>query len=196
MKNLHIKGFIAPITIALALFIVCMFTDGGFFGDVWYGSGDSETEIGTEDTAESGGENNSTETESDKAPSESESNKAPEETEDDVKEQIKEEKEEVDQTAKVITALANCFTIPGLFMAGAAAIGWVASFGTFDMLVYGTGTFVGYFIKPVANKLPKTYYDYKAGKDEKGRRWSVESLIVGGAFFAVGMIFVIISLII
>ena len=95
----------------------------------------------------------------------------------------------------IVDGLANCFTIPGLFLMCIAGLSWIASLGTFDIFVYGTGTVIGYVIRPVAEKLPKTYYDYKAAKDEKGRKWSLESLIVGGAFFAVGMVFVIISLI-
>ena len=95
----------------------------------------------------------------------------------------------------IVDGLANCFTLPGLFLMCISGLGWIASLGTFDIFAYGTGTLIGYVIKPVAEKLPKTYYDYKAAKDKKGRKWSLESLIVGGAFFAIGMVFVIISLI-
>ena len=95
----------------------------------------------------------------------------------------------------IIDGLANCFTIPGLFLMCIAGLGWIASLGTFDIFIYGTGTLVGYVIKPVAEKLPKTYYDYKVAKDEKGRKWSIEMLLTGAAFFVVGMVFVILSLI-
>lgn len=95
----------------------------------------------------------------------------------------------------IFVGLANCFAVPGFLLMCFAGLGWIASLGTFDIFVYGTGSAIGWVIKPVADKLPKTYYDYKAKKDEKGRKWSVETLITGGAFAAVGMIFIILSLI-
>ena len=135
MKKLQVKNFIAPVTIALVLFIATSFMNGGFFGVEEY------------------------------------------------------------RAESLYDGLANCFTVPGLFLMCIAGLTWIASLGTFDIFVYGTGTFLGYVIKPIANKLPKTYYDYKAEKDEKGRKWSLEMLLTGGAFTAVGMIFVILSLI-
>jgi hypothetical protein len=135
MKKLQVKNFIVPIMIALVLFNVVPYLNGGFFGAEEY------------------------------------------------------------RAESLADGLANCFTIPGLFLMCIAGLSWISSLGTFDIFVYGTGTVIGYVIKPVTDKLPRTYYDYKAEKDERGRKWSVESLIVGGAFTAIGMIFVIISLI-
>ena len=192
MRKIKLKSFITPTVIALVLFVVCMFTSGGFFGDVWYGSAETDTESGTDIGSDIDSDDSDIESDSEDSESGSVESEDGAETDKDSSFENKEE----DQVAKVITAFANCFTVPGLFLVGVAAIGWIASFGTFDMLAYGTRTLFATFIKPMAEKLPKTYYDYRAEKNEKGRSWSVETLIVGCAFFAVGMIFVIISLVI
>ena len=75
--------------------------------------------------------------------------------------------------------LSNCFLIPGVMLAGGAAISWAGTFGTFDMLSYGSRSFFGIFIRPLAQDLPNHFYDYRKQRDEKGRRWSKETLFVG-----------------
>ena len=171
MKKINIKKFIPPIIIAVILAVVVSFSSGGFF--TWGGS--TQDEIASE--------NNGSD-----LPESSES------VEEESTESAEKNEKETDSKVDIITGLANVFTIPGLALMGGAAIGWIASLGTFDIFVYGTGSALGTFIKPIAEKLPKTYYDYKQEKDSKGRRWSVESLIVGGVMFAVGMVFVILSI--
>jgi hypothetical protein len=95
----------------------------------------------------------------------------------------------------VLYGLCNCFTIPGILLSGVGGISWAGKFGTFDMLSYGSRSFFGNFIKPLAEDLPRTFYDYKKQKDEKGRKWSAEVLFVGLAFLAVGVILTVFSLI-
>ncbi len=135
MKKLQVKNFIAPVVIAVVLFIAMMFVNGGFFGDERY------------------------------------------------------------RAETIFDGLASCFTTPGLLLMCVAGLSWIASLGTFDIFAYGAQTVVGYVVKPVAEKLPKTYYDYKVQKYEKGRKWSLETLLTGGAFFAIGVVFLILSLI-
>ena len=170
MKKIKIKNCIPPIIIAIILAVLVSFSSGGFF--TWGDStqGETVTENNGSEVTESS-ENTEEETEA-------ESSKAENKTE---------------NKTDIITGLANVFTIPGLALMGGAALGWIASLGTFDIFVYGTGSALGIFIKPIADKLPKTYYDYKQEKENKGRNWSIESLIVGGVMFAVGMVFVILS---
>ena len=96
----------------------------------------------------------------------------------------------------ILYGICNCFTVPGIILSGIGAISWAGKFGTFDMLAYGSRSFFGIFIKPLANDLPRTFYDYKVQKDEKGRKWNFEILITGLAFLAVGIILMILSLII
>ena len=94
----------------------------------------------------------------------------------------------------ILYGLCNCFTIPGVVLSGVGAISWAGKFGTFDMLSFGTRSFFGIFIKPLARDLPRDFYEYKKQKDEKGRHWSIEVLLVGAAFLTVGIILTLISL--
>ena len=134
MKKIKLKKYIGPLIVAIAIFVSCMFANGGMFGE----------------------------------------NKA----------------------ENLIYAICNCFTIPGIILTGIAAIGWAGKFGTFDMLSFGTRSFFGIFIKPLSNDMPKNFYDYRKQKDENGRKWSPELLIVGAVFLAVGAILAVVSLMI
>ncbi len=80
---------------------------------------------------------------------------------------------------EVIGDLSDCLLIPGVLLSGVAVISWAGTFGTFDMLSYGTKSFFGIFIRPLAEDLPSHFYDYRKQKDEKGRHWSKETLFVG-----------------
>ena len=104
--------------------------------------------------------------------------------------------EEQYRAKTVIDGLANCFTIPGVILAGVGGISWAAKFGTFDMLGYGSRSFFGIFIRPLAEDLPRTFYDYRKAKEEKGRVWLVELFWTGIVFLALGLIFTVVSLIV
>ena len=106
------------------------------------------------------------------------------------------EGQEVHFLAPYVRLVSDCLTISGLMLVCGATIGWIASFGLFDMLFYGTQAALAIIIKPLAEKLPPSFYEYRKQKDEKGRTWSIECMILGGALFLVGMIFVVISLVI
>ena len=97
-----------------------------------------------------------------------------------------------DTVGALVGELSNSFLLPGVLLAGAGAIGWIGTFGTYDMLSYGTRSFFGVFIKPLAEDLPKTFYEYRTSKDEKGRKWSKETLIVGLVSLAISMILLLI----
>ena len=133
MKN-KIKKYIGPLIVAVAIFVSCMFANGGVFGE----------------------------------------NKA----------------------ETLLYGICNCFTIPGIILTGIGAISWAGKFGTFDMLSYGTRSFFGIFIRPLSDDLPTNFYEYRKQKDEKGRKWSVELLIVGASFLAVGLILSVVSVIV
>jgi len=75
--------------------------------------------------------------------------------------------------------LSDCFLLPGVLLTGVALLGWIGTFGFFDILSYGSRSFFGIFIRPLAEDLPRTFYDYRVQKEEKGRKWSRETLIVG-----------------
>ncbi len=88
--------------------------------------------------------------------------------------------------------LSDCFLLPGVLLAGGAAISWAGTFGTFDMLAYGSRSFFGIFIRPLAQDLPNHFYDYRKQRDEKGRHWSKETLFVGLAFIGVSVLTLIV----
>ena len=104
MKDKRILRYVGPFIAAVAIFVACMFSNGGLFGE----------------------------------------NKA----------------------ETVLYGLCNCFTIPGILLSGVGGISWAGKFGTFDMLSHGSRSFLGNFIKPLAEDLPRTFYDYKKQKDE------------------------------
>ena len=88
--------------------------------------------------------------------------------------------------------LSDCFMLPGVLLAGVGALGWIASLGFFDIMSYGTRSFLGTFIKPLAEDLPRTFYDYRVQKDEKGRKWSKETVIVGLISLAISVLLLIV----
>ena len=74
-------------------------------------------------------------------------------------------------------------------MCGIGLISWAGKLGTFDMLGYGSRLFVGHFSKTFSEKTPKTFYDYKVRKDEKGRTWLKECTAVGAVCIIISLIF-------
>lgn len=94
-----------------------------------------------------------------------------------------------------IRIICDCFTVSGAVLAGVGLLCWIASFGQFDILSYGTRNFVGHFIPPVSKKLPKSFYDYRKEKDEKGRKWPRETLFVGLIFLGLAVVFLVIGFI-
>ena len=90
-------------------------------------------------------------------------------------------------TKEIFRMLSDCFVAPGILLSGIAAISWAGALGTFDMLGYGMKVLF-FFIPSVKEKTEKSFYDYRANKDEKGRKWLPEMLIVGLAFFLCGVI--------
>lgn len=90
--------------------------------------------------------------------------------------------------------LSDCFMLPGVLLAGVGALGWIGSLGFFDIMSYGAKSFFGIFIKSLAEDLPHTFYDYRAQKDEKGRKWSKETIIVGLISLAISVLLLIVYL--
>lgn len=183
MRNLQPKKFIAPVAIAVLLMIAyaAALISGGLFSDESTNENapPPKEEVSVESSSESKAETFESEEASDVA--------SPDKNDEATK------NNGLSIQVRVITLLSDCFTLPGALLMCCAAIGWIASFGLFDMLFYGTQTFLAYFIKPIAEKRPPNFYEYKKQKEEKGRGWSVETLIVGAGFFLVGMVFVVIS---
>ncbi len=94
---------------------------------------------------------------------------------------------------KVLEALSNAFIMPGVLLAGVGAISWTGSLGTYDMLGYGMQTFFSLWRR---GKHAKSFYDYRQAKEEKGRTWFPEMLIVGLAYILLSIIALVISMVI
>ncbi len=99
------------------------------------------------------------------------------------------------ETAKeLFRGLSDSFLLPAVLLAGVGGLGWIGSQGFFDIISYGTRSFLGVFIKPISADLPKNFYDYREQKNEKGRKWSWEAVAVGLLSLAVSVVFLILYL--
>ena len=87
--------------------------------------------------------------------------------------------------------LSDCFVITGIILSGVGAISWAGTEGAFDMLAYGCKTVFGLFSSSYSKKLPKSFYDYKQEQIEKNRPWLKQTLVVGLAALAVGLLLLI-----
>ncbi len=96
---------------------------------------------------------------------------------------------------KIFEILSDALIIPGVLLAGVAAISWTGALGTYDMLGYGIKTLF-FFLPQKEEKRYKTFYDYRQAKEEKGRHWLPEMLVVGLAFVLLGVISLVISLLV
>ncbi len=99
-----------------------------------------------------------------------------------------------DHVRELFGALSDAFIIPGVLLSGIAAISWTGSLGTYDMIGYGMKSL--FFFLPNSDlKKYRTFYDYRHAKEEKGRWWLREMLLVGCGFLLCGVIcFVVYSL--
>ncbi len=94
-------------------------------------------------------------------------------------------------TRQLFGALSDACYIPGILLSGIAAISWAGSLGTFDMIGYSMKTLF-FFLPNNDLKKNRTFYDYRHNKDEKGRKWFCEMLIVGLIFILLGCICLIV----
>ena len=95
--------------------------------------------------------------------------------------------------AEVIGKISNCFTVPGILLAGVGGLTYVSRLGGYDGIGYAFSNFGLHNIW--VTKQPKRYksfYEYKEAKNKKGRKWLPEALITGLISLAVGVVFLII----
>ena len=71
------------------------------------------------------------------------------------------------------------FTVPGVVLCGIALLGWIGTFGQFDMLSYGSRKFFGHFVHSLSDELPDHFYEYREMRNEQGRDWNKRPLWVG-----------------
>ncbi len=87
--------------------------------------------------------------------------------------------------------IADCFTLPGAVLGGFGLLTWIASFGQFDLLSYGTKQFFGHFIPSLSKDLPPHFYEYRKEKEDKGRAWLKETTAVGGICMGLALLCVL-----
>ena len=99
------------------------------------------------------------------------------------------------EAQEVMMALCNSFTTPGVIFAGIAGLSYIAYLGGYDGIGYAFSNFGLHNV--FTTRQPKKYkdfFEYKQERDEKGRHWLPQYLIVGGASLAIGVILLIVYL--
>ena len=94
-------------------------------------------------------------------------------------------------TQDLFQVLADSFFVPGVLLCGVAGISWASREGAFDMLAYGTKSFVGVVFRSYGKKLPKTYYDYREQQRAKEKEWLREALLAGAILLGTGLLLLI-----
>ena len=86
----------------------------------------------------------------------------------------------------VFHILCDSFFVVGVVMSSVGLLVFSSNEGTFDMLIYGVGSFVDMFRKTSTKKYA-TFYDYKVGRADKKLRFGF-ILLCGLFFIAVSLI--------
>ena len=90
-------------------------------------------------------------------------------------------------TRESLRIISDGCVLCGVLFACIAALTWAGTHGTYDMLGYSMQKLF-FFVPSVREKTEKTFYDYRHKKDEEGRKWLPEMLLVGLGFLLVGVI--------
>lgn len=97
---------------------------------------------------------------------------------------------------EILGALSDACFVPGVLFTGVGAFTWISSKGGYDAFGYAFSNFSLHNLFPT--KQPKKYstlYDYKREKDEKGRKWLPQALLMGVASLLLGTVFLVLYLI-
>ncbi len=93
---------------------------------------------------------------------------------------------------EILGVLSDACFVPGVLFTGVGAFSWISSKGGYDAFGYAFSNFSLHNLFPT--KQPKKYkslYDYKQEKDEKGRKWLPELLIIGLISLVLGSLFLV-----
>lgn len=98
-----------------------------------------------------------------------------------------------DGIKEIFGSMSNCFAVPGVVLTGFGGLSYLSSLGAYDGLSYIFSNFSLHSIIPGHhNDKPKTLYEYKQQKDEKGRKWHPQPLIVGAVSLGISVVMLII----
>ena len=94
---------------------------------------------------------------------------------------------------EIFGKLSNVFTVPGAVFTGIGALSYFNYLGAYDGLGYAFANFGLHNIWVTRQpEKYKSFYDYKKAKDEKGRKWLPNVLIVGGLSFTIGVLLLLV----
>ena len=94
---------------------------------------------------------------------------------------------------EIIGSLSNCFAVPGVVISGFAGLTYIASLGAYDGLTYIFSNFSLHSLIPGHHKDKKqTLYEYKQAKDEKGRKWQSQAMVIGLCSLGISIILLIV----
>ena len=94
---------------------------------------------------------------------------------------------------EVIGAISNCFAVPGVLVFGMSGLTYLASLGAYDGLTYIISNFSLHSLIPGHHKDEKqTLYEYKQAKDEKGRKWQSQAMVIGLCSLGISIILLIV----
>ena len=97
------------------------------------------------------------------------------------------------ETNEIFGSMSNCFAVPGIVLTGFGGLSYLSSLGAYDGLSYIFSNFSLHSIIPGHHKdKPQTLYEYKQQKDEKGRKWHPQPLIVGAVSLGISVVMLII----
>ncbi len=82
--------------------------------------------------------------------------------------------------ATIFHILSDSFIVSGVLLAGLGLLVFVSNEGVFDILVFGTKQFFGFFRKVKTQKFAD-FYEYKEARAQKKLKFG--SILVCGAFF-------------
>ena len=104
---------------------------------------------------------------------------------------------ESESLQEVIGSVTDGFFIAGILFAGIGGLSYIGSKGTYDTLSYGVSKIgIHQWVPGLPKEIPESFYEYKIKKEEKGRTWFCNLLLVGLAGIGLSVLFLILYLVV
>ena len=98
------------------------------------------------------------------------------------------------ETWLMLARWGSAIAVAGVFGVAAGLLVWLSNGGAFDIFVYGARSFARMFArKYTPDKKYRTYYDYHEARKKAKKRSFLYMVIVGGAFFLIGGVLLLVS---
>lgn len=92
---------------------------------------------------------------------------------------------------EIYKILSDAFFVPGVIIGGVGLIVFASHGGVFDMLGFSVRLFFDLFRRDVTKRKYRDFYEYKEAKKDKQRSSILFLLLVGVAFIAVSIVFLV-----